>query len=245
MKTLHTIKARLYDNLLTEDPNDFIARVTTDRSLSIKDIAKSAATRGGADLSATVIEHAVEQWLKEMSYLLCDGLSVNADGYFTVTPHIKGSFNSPNETFDPAKHTISFHFQQGARLRKEQETATVEILGVANTSLNIAQVIDVKTGSINDTLTPNRTLRIKGTKLKIVGDSTPNGVYFINYDTQARTKVDPTDIVLNNPSELIVVIPPLAAGKYQLELCTQYSANKRQLLNEPRVMLFEKLLTVA
>jgi hypothetical protein len=32
MAELHTIKAQLYDNALTENPNDFIARVTSERS---------------------------------------------------------------------------------------------------------------------------------------------------------------------------------------------------------------------
>ncbi|GHT81900.1 hypothetical protein FACS189467_6680 [Bacteroidia bacterium] len=53
MATLHTIKAHLYNNALTEDHNDYVARVSAERSLSIKDICESAATRGGADVSAS------------------------------------------------------------------------------------------------------------------------------------------------------------------------------------------------
>ncbi|GHT65706.1 hypothetical protein FACS189452_00300 [Bacteroidia bacterium] len=40
MATLHTIKAHLYNNALTEDPNDYVARVSAERSLSIKDICQ-------------------------------------------------------------------------------------------------------------------------------------------------------------------------------------------------------------
>ncbi|MDR0729015.1 MAG: DUF4469 domain-containing protein, partial [Prevotellaceae bacterium] len=58
----------------------------------------------------------------------------------------------------------------------------------------------------------------------------------------ARTKVDPTDMVTNYPSELIIVIPALAAGKYQVEVTTQYTPNK--FLNEPRTVIFDKILTV-
>jgi len=56
---LHTIKAYLYDNLLTENPNDFSARVSSERSLSVSDICKSATLRGGADISAESMKHAV------------------------------------------------------------------------------------------------------------------------------------------------------------------------------------------
>ncbi|WP_278479371.1 DUF4469 domain-containing protein [Tannerella forsythia] len=59
----------------------------------------------------------------------------------------------------------------------------------------------------------------------------------------AATKVDEADIVVNNPSELMIIIPALPAGTYQLEVTTQYSMGK-QWLKEPRTRLFEKTLTV-
>ncbi|WP_221411280.1 DNA-binding domain-containing protein [Empedobacter tilapiae] len=81
---LHKIKAYLYDNVLTKDnPNDFIARTVSERSLNVKQICEAAVIRGGADVSATAMEHATELFLKEMAYQLCDGFSVNT-GYFTA-----------------------------------------------------------------------------------------------------------------------------------------------------------------
>lgn len=243
MTTRHRIKAYLYDNVLTEDPNDFIARVQSERSLNITDICRTATTRGGADISAGSMEHAVNLWLKEMAYLLCDGYSINT-GWFTANAHIKGVFKSPNETFNSAKHTLSFDFTQASLLRREIDTVEVNILGVADASLSIAQVVDVKTGSINDLLTSERNLRISGYKLKIVGDNEANGVYFVNQATQARTKVENTDIVTNNPSELIIVIPALEAGMYSLEVVTQFGGNSATMLKRPRTTVFDKVLTV-
>jgi hypothetical protein len=241
MSTLHTIKCYLYDNVLTEDPNDFIARVASERSLNVKDVCGSAATRGGADVSAAAMEHAVNLFLKEMAYNLCDGFSVNT-GWFTAAAHIRGVFNSPEEHFDKTKHTLSFDFSQGATLRKELNTVTVEMLGVADASLHISQVTDVKTGSVNDLLTPNRNLKIAGSKLKIAGDNAANGIYFVNQTTQARTQVEASDMVNNNPSELIIVIPALAAGTYKVEVTTQYAISS--ILKEPRTVSFDKALTV-
>jgi hypothetical protein len=119
---------------------------------------------------------------------------------------------------------------------------TVEILGVADTDAAITQVVDVKSGSVNDLLTPNRNLRIAGQKIKIAGDHAANGIYFVNQATGEHTRVDDSDVVTNNPSELIVVIPPLAAGTYLLEATTQYTVSK--LLKEPRTAMFDKTLTV-
>ena len=243
MATLHKIKAYLYDNVLTENPNDFIARVSAERSLSIKDICQSANTRGGADISAAAMEHAVNLFLKETAYRLCDGFSVNT-GWFTASAHIKGVFNSPNETFNPQKHTVAFDFNQGSLLRKELSTVEVQILGVADSSLAILQVTDIKSGSINDLITPHRNLRISGSRIKIVGDNPDNGIYFVNTDTQFRMKVEQDEIVNNNPSELIIVIPELPQGTFNLEVVTQYGGNSKQFLKEPRTAAFERILTV-
>jgi hypothetical protein len=239
---LHKIKAHLYDNAPTKDnPNDFIARVSSERSLSVNDICESAAARSGAEISAAAMEHAVNLWLKEMGYRLCDGFSINT-GWFTASAHIKGVFDSPDETFNPEKHTVLFEFHQGSLLRRELESVSVDILGVADSSLGISQVVDVKTGSVNDIITPNRNLRISGHKLKIAGAAEANGIYFISQDTQERTKVDASDIVTNNPSELIIVTPALAAGTYQVEVTSQYGGTTP--LKEPRTVVFDKILTV-
>jgi len=241
MANLHTIKAQLYDNALTENPNDFVARVQSERSLNVKDVCRAATTRGGADISAASMEHAVGLFLKEMGYSLCDGFSINT-GWFTASVSIKGVFDSPTEKFNPSKHTVLFDFKQGSLLRKELGSVTVVISGVAATASYIAQVTDLKTGSVNDLLTVNRNLRIGGSKIKIAGAHVANGVWFVNQTTLARTRVDDTDMVVNNPSELVVVIPDLPAGEYILEVVTQYSSGGN-LLKEPRTAAFDRALT--
>ncbi|KAA6348876.1 hypothetical protein EZS27_003676 [termite gut metagenome] len=62
--------------------------------------------------------------------------------------------------------------------------------------------------------------------------------------TAVRTHVDASDIVINNPSELMVIIPDLESGLYKLEVTTQFSAGKT-LLQEPRSVIFDKILTVS
>ncbi|SDI47407.1 protein of unknown function [Chryseobacterium taeanense] len=240
---LHKIKAYLYDNTLTKDnPNDFIARTASERSLSVKQICEAAASRGGADVSASAMEHATELFLKEMAYQLCDGFSVNT-GYFTASTTIRGVFDSASETFNKDKHSIIFQFNQGEKLRAEIPNIEVEILSVAESSAVILQVTDVKSGSVNDLLTPGRNLKIVGSKIKVAGEDPSVGIYFVNATTHTRTQVDTSDIVTNNPSEVMVVIPELPSGTYNLEIVTQFSKNSA-FLKEPRVALLDKLLTV-
>ena len=239
---LHRIKAILFPNWLTDDPNDYSARVVSERSLSVSEICSTAVNRGGAATTAEAMEHNVNLFLKEMAYQLCDGFSVNT-GYFTATTLIRGVFNSPTETFNPEKHSLIFQFNQGETLRKELDSIEVNITGVGESSITVAQVTDVKTGSVNDLLTPNRNLKIRGYKLKLVGDHPEVGVYFVNEATTERTKVDTTDIVTNNPSELVIVIPALAAGIYTLEVSSQFSGSSTPL-KVPRTSKFDKVLTV-
>ena len=241
-KTRHTIKAYLYDNLLTPDPNDFVARVSSERSLSVADICHSAATRGGADVSDAAMSHAVELFLKEMAYRLCDGFAVNT-GYFTAMPVVRGVFLNPNETFDPQRHTLQFQFTQGELMRREIEDVEVKIMGVAETGLYIGQVEDMKSRTVNEVLTPGFNLRVTGTKLRVVGDKPGVGIFFRETATNTATKVDEADIVVNNPSELMIIIPALPAGTYQLEITTQYSTGNK-LLKEVRSAVFDRPLTV-
>lgn len=64
----------------------------------------------------------------------------------------------------------------------------------------------------------------------------------MNADTQERVAVEGSDMVSNNPSELIIVIPGLSPGAYTLEVVTQFSGT--QFLKEPRTAVFDKILTV-
>ena len=69
------------------------------------------------------------------------------------------------------------------------------------------------------------------------------GVFFVNQETNERVKVS-SKIPVNKPSELMVVIPALAAGAYKLEVATQFTGGTKTLLKEPRKAVFERILTV-
>ena len=239
-EVLHRIKVNLYENYLTDNPNDYSAKVISERTLNIKEICRTAVGRGGAPSTAEAMEHNVSLFLKEMSYQLMDGYSVNT-GYFTANAQVRGVFDSRSETFDPAKHSILFRFNQGDLLRKEIPNVKVQIMGVGESGIVISHVVDSKTGSVNDLLTPGGTLKIKGGKLKIAGENPQVGLSFED-EAGGSVKVDERDLIVNKPSELIVHIPALPAGKYQLVICTQFSGGIQ--LKEPRTLVYETILSV-
>ena len=237
----HRIRVNLYENLLTDNPNDYSAKVISERALSVKEICKTAVKRGGAPSTAEAMEHNVTLFLKEMAYQLMDGFSVNA-GYFVANAQVRGVFENIRETFDPQKHSILFRFNQGELMRKEIPNIEVQVLGLGEVDIIISHVVDSKTGSVNDWITPNGTLKIKGGKLKIVGDRDDIGVYFQREDENNTFKVENADIIVNNPTELIVQIPQLDGGRYKLIVVNQYAVST--ILKEPRMTVFDKILTV-
>ena len=207
----HRLRINLYPNLLTEDPNDYSARIISERTLSVRDVCTSAIKRGGAPSTIDAMELNVNQFLKEMLYQMSDGFAINTL-YFTASAVIRGSFKGPLETFDPKRHTISFRYSQGEASKRITNDVEVQVLGVANTSPYIASVYDVKSGSISDLLTPRQALKIGGGKLKVGGDHADIGVYFVAVDSRARTRVPDNEVITNKPSELTVLIPDLPPG---------------------------------
>lgn len=239
MPLLHTINAHLYENLLTKnDSADYLARTISEESLNIKQICEAAVNRGGADISASAMEYAATLFLKEMAYQL---FTINT-GYFTAGTKIRGVFNSLSETFDQNKHKILFQFNQGERMRAMIPDIQVNILGVAEKGSVIYQVTDMKSGSINNIISPGRNLKIKGKGIKLAGDHPDNGIYFVNSATNDKTIVPADDIIVNKASELIIIIPELQTGSYYLEVTSQYSGSN--LLKASRTAAYNKVLSV-
>jgi hypothetical protein len=99
----------------------------------------------------------------------------------------------------------------------------------------------LKTGAINPTLTLGHDAKVSGVKLRIAGPDPEVGLYLVP-TTGDAVKVDISDVVVNNPSELIALLPALPAGVYRVRIVTQYSSSR--LLKVPHTYLFDKPLTV-
>ena len=65
----HEIRVNLYDNYLTENPNDLTARVISSKTVNIPEICRSAVNRAKAPTTLEAMEHNVALFLKEMAFL--------------------------------------------------------------------------------------------------------------------------------------------------------------------------------
>uniref|UniRef100_UPI00035DA906 DUF4469 domain-containing protein n=1 Tax=Riemerella columbina TaxID=103810 RepID=UPI00035DA906 len=96
-------------------------------------------------------------------------------------------------------------------------------------------ITDKATGNTDGTLTKGKNAEIKGTYIKVEGSDPKNGIVFKNLDNNQETKLPMENIVLNEPSRLLILVPAdLASGNYEVSVLTQYAKGGTQV-KEPRV----------
>ncbi|MDR2929021.1 MAG: DUF4469 domain-containing protein, partial [Cytophagaceae bacterium] len=101
---------------------------------------------------------------------------------------------------------------------------------------------DTATGATDGTVTVNDDIRIEGDKLKIAPDGEEGlGVFFVNADGEAIPVT--RRLTQNDPKTLIARVPALPSGQYTLRVVTRYTRGA-DLLNEPRIIEYDRLLVV-
>lgn len=233
---MNKLNAWLRPNLLTDDPNDFVAVPVIVGSIGITEIIDELKKEGMEIKTETAVD-ILTRFNRKVKDFVQMGFSVNT-GLVYIKPAIKGSFT--DKTWNPEKHSVYFNIIQSAILREAAKTAKVDILGEQASPMSIFSITDKATNKTDGTLTKGKNAEIKGTYIKIAGDNSENGIYLTNVETKAKIKVEASDIVINEPSRLMILVPTtLEAGSYELSITTQGSTGAT-LLKEPRT---EKLNT--
>ena len=106
---------------------------------------------------------------------------------------------------------------------------------------HIEEVQDISSGKANSVITPGGMVSISGDFLKVAGDDTSIGVYFVD-SSKTEHKVT-SGLAENMPSRLIFIAPTLSKGDYTLEVRTQYTTGEKYL-KKPRAGAFAHTLTV-
>jgi hypothetical protein len=83
---------------------------------------------------------------------------------FRTSISIKGTFNGPEDGFDPGRHTIRLTMRPGSLLKASTGKLKIKRQNPCIRTF-INSVSDIKTGSVNDKLSPGRNLRINGQRL--------------------------------------------------------------------------------
>lgn len=229
-----TLNAWLKKNQLTEDPNDYNAIVQSKGSVTTSDIVDELEDEGMEIKRETVID-IISRFNRKAADMVLSGYNVNT-GLVYMRPVIKGVFY--DKTWKADSNPVYIAINQGLDLRTAVAETTVEILGEQSDPMEIFSLTDSTTGKTDGTLTKGRNAELKGSYLKIAGESADCGITFLNTTTQEATKLAASDIVLNEPSRLLILVPDiLAAGEYELSVTTQYTGGNA-LLKTPRTVTF-------
>ena len=235
----NTLNMWLYENYITEDPNDYYAKPKFQNKFSNRDIARQI-VEGGSEIKEDTIFNILEQGDKMKAHRLAQGHIIDTP-FCLAKAGTSGAYHSPTEKFNKESHKLYANYVQGSAVREELSKVNVDILGVAESGTYIGKVTDTLTKAVNSTITPGNVLQIEGNKLKVAGETAEVGVWFINTQDETRTQV--AQIITNEPKKLMIMIPKLTKGTYELEVITLYSSGGN-LLKKPRIADFEHILTV-
>lgn len=236
-----TLRAWLRKNQLTDDPNDYMASIIVNGSVGINTIVDELQNEGMELKCETVID-IISRFNRKAADLVLSGYNVNT-GLVYMRPVIKGVFY--DKTWNPATNSVYITINQSMDLRNAVAETVVEIMGEQADPLEILSLTDKTTGKTDGTLTPGRNAELKGSYLKIAGENPDCGIAFKNMSTQAITKLTLADIVLNEPSRLMIFVPStLEAGEYELSVSTQYSGGGKPL-TQSRTAIFSLPIAIA
>jgi hypothetical protein len=228
----------LKENLLNpQEPGERIALVVNARTHTESDLAEAIAKRniGISKVEALAMLEAESEILKEW---LAEGCSINMRlaHFHPSVPGTYGEGEFPKEAvirITPSKEVVE--------LARKIPLRHVEPIS----PIHIESIHDVKSDTINDKITGGGTVKIWGHNIRITGIDPTIRAEFVKVDTPTvNYPVPAQDLIVNNPSELIIIAPAMPSGeKVRLKITTQYSAGKRDL-KVPRSTTFEKKLTV-
>jgi hypothetical protein len=237
---IRKVKAWLVKNHLTPDPSDYIAVVDSNGSVDIQDIVDELQKEGMEIKRETAID-IVSRYNRKCIDLAVSGYSVNT-GIVLLRATVKGVFH--DKTWNKELNKLHISVNQGIDLRQAVAETEVEILGEHGELIALFGITDLSTGKTNGTITHGFNAEIKGTYIKIAGDDPTVGVFMESMETGEVFRLPTSNIALNEPSRLLLLIPPdLRLGEYELRVTTQFSGSGKTL-KVPRTAVMYTLLTV-
>ncbi|MEL3912625.1 DNA-binding domain-containing protein [Treponema pedis] len=233
------LKYCLRENLLTAEPNDYMAQTADVRSFTLEQIIDLMMQKGTtltrADVAATL-----QVYGEVVSALIADGAAINTP-LINTSSSISGVFNGAADSFDKKRHTIKLNITAGTLLSATVPKIKCEKIEAADTAPYITEVTDIVSGKMNDVLTKGGVVQLIGARLKFDAKDSAQGLFFIK---EAGAEVRASVIAENKPARIMAIIPAdLAAGSYYVEVRTKL-VNSSKASKTVKTGRFSKPLTV-
>ena len=219
------IKYSVVPNHLITNRTVYRAQVAQTGSVNLARLADRIVAQGTTVRLPDVLA-VLENTIMAAEAYLIEGFRVNLGGLCQLYPRVQGTFETLDDTFDPARHRLVLGARPGERLRRAFETGgTVERIEATEPAPVLLSFQDGSTGQANATVTPGGIGIIRGYRLKFPAIPVA-GVFFVKQSDSAKLRV-PT-VTKNMPGELIFQIPNLApATSYWLEVRARFGVQFR------------------
>ena len=227
----------LVENMLTERPDDYSAQIHPAGSLNEEDIIDRMLSKGTLATRTDIV--AISNLFVE-TVAEAVGMGYNVvHPLFNIFFFMSGVFDNLLDTYDGNRHKVNVNLSKGVKLRETEKKVKVQKTNSPSPQPQIQEVKDSITGVVNETLTAQGVVEVRGYNLKIEGDNPSCGLWFV-HENGEETKA--TIIIENKPSKIFAMIPALADGTYQIKIVTQFSGSN--LLKTPKVFTYLKHLEV-
>ena len=232
------LKYSLIENLLTERPDDYSAQAHSMTSLDKEAVITRMLNRG-TTLTRTDILAVFNNLEETVVEALLEGNNLTLP-LFNTSFSVSGVFDSPLDSFDGNRHKLNINLTKGVLLRGAEKNVKLEKTNTPAPQPNIQEVKDSVTGSVNEKLTSNGVIEVRGYNLKIEGDDPTCGLWFID---NAGNETKAAVLIENKPARILAIIPNLDNGECRIKVVTQY-VNNHKFLKTPRMFVYPKSLQV-
>ena len=197
-------------------------------------------TDRGTTITKTDLLAALNIAFDELSKAVARGETINMP-LFNSSFSISGVFESPLDSFDGNRHKLNLNLTKGVLLREAEKKVCLEKTNTVAPLPHILEVMDFKSGTINDRLTPDGVVEARGFNLKIDGDDQTCGLWFVSENGQQNIKSE--IFIENKPAKITAFIPILSVGNWQVKVVTQFSGGG-VFLKTPKTFVYPVNLKV-
>jgi hypothetical protein len=212
----HDTEVLMYESHLKDLEGRFFALTKNNQVFNYEDVCVSAGERGDYRGSIEEMKANLAAFFKEAVWLLRDGYRINMGGLVELYINLGGNFETPASPIDPEKNPASLNIRRLHDATLLAKSIRFVNLGPAPFPARIDEIIDSKTGAVNELVTPGRPFTLTGTSIKIAGTSKASdriGISFLSPGSPDISIGVTENLILNERSKIIGITPDLLDGK--------------------------------
>ena len=233
------LKYSLSENQLNNRTDDYLAYTHSSGSLDKEAVITRMLSRGTLLTRTDIL--AVLNNLEETTIdAILEGYTINLP-LFKTSFSVSGVFESPIDNFDRNRHKLNVNFNKGILIRDAEKEVKLEKMNAVSPQPQIQEIKDSISKKTDEVLTSRGVVEVRGYNLKIEGDDTACGLWFVH---ENGDEIQAEIIIENKPSKIIAIIPLLDNGNYQVKIVTQHTGSAT-LVRAPKVFVYQKSLVVS